>query len=140
MRPRDGIVIARVYKLTRNMQDAEDAVQSAYLYQLTHQLKRKHFVWKALRCAMSKYRSNDKFEAAFPSDELDKHFVMPSHEGQYAAKQEVAALRKRLSGANQSLLDALLDNNASPAAAEEATGIAQGNFKTLMSKLRKGQI
>lgn len=134
MKPNDQTVIARVYKLTRNVQDAEDAVQGAYLYQMVHGLKRKHFIWKAMNLAKNRHRDQDHFEP-----ESDTAHTLDCSE-KLMAKDLYGKIHGKLSPANQFLLKALLENNASPKLASEDTGRPAGHFKTLIYNLRNGLI
>jgi len=128
-------VIARVFKLTRNLQDAEDAVQSAYVYQLTHRLKRKHFLGKALTLAKNASLDKMHFEK-----ESKIHSVCDSHEEVIIAKDSYVKLHAKLTPKNQRTLVELLENGANPAEAAEATGRSSSNFKALIHNIRENKV
>lgn len=135
MKLNDKTMIARVYKLTQNVQDAEDAVQEAYLYQLTHKLKRKHFLWKALNVAKTTFRDRTYF-----CNEDGHEGIFESNLETLMAKDEYDKLYERLSKTNRRLIHMLLEHGGKSAEAAKANNIDVSHFKRLLHRLRYGEI
>lgn len=140
---KDAKLFNSLTRYLNNVQDAEDAIQGAYLYQLTHRLKRKHFMWKAYNQAKSarsgKFSRDLVSKTGFSSlknEASDQSSALES----MIAKQEYTLLRARLSVKNQQYLDLLREHEGVIIEAAEASGISRFRLKTFMSDLRKGKL
>jgi len=143
-------LLQQIVRLTHNVEDAEDAIQGAYVYQLAHGLKKKHFMWKAFNLAKNNHRDRKskfllwEFGGLESDSEVLDSQSMPQGECQSGfaaieAKDEYKQIYVRLSVKNQRLFAILLEYGGACTEASEATGINKASFKQLMCLIRQGK-
>lgn len=123
--------------LTKNKQDAEDALQQLELYRLTNELKQEHAVLKAINLAKNEYKRykkhcNVQYEPDSYGFRTDKCFTEEIN-----AKEAVDKIFPRLTASQQVLLQLFLNNDCNVIDSAKNSNYHQSSFKVLIHTLKK---